>query len=69
MPYISESQMRTLGDIADELRRFAQTEDQMGMPPGFYLKQIDRELPNVALRIKALVATIERQPAAPTGRW
>jgi len=61
MPTISESQLRTLEDIADELRRFSQTEDQMGMPAAFYLKQLDKSLPDLALRIKALVVTIRGQ--------
>jgi hypothetical protein len=61
MPYIAESQLRVLEDIADELRRFSQIEDQVGMPAAFYLKQLDKALPDLALRITALVIAIQGQ--------
>jgi len=71
MPYISIDQLRTLRDFADELDRLSSMEDQVGSPAAFYLKQLDKALPDLSLRIKAMVVTIQEQDArdARKGRW
>ena len=58
---VTIDQLRTLRDIADEIARCGSAEDQIGMPAAYYLKQLDKALPEMASRIRALCATIEAQ--------
>jgi len=60
---ITSDQLQTIQEWADELERLASVDDQMGMPPAYYLRQINKALPDLASRIRAMVVTIER------GHW
>lgn len=58
---ITPEQLAAFSAIADELRRLALTESQIGSPATYQLKQMDRALPELAMRIEVLCATIESQ--------
>lgn len=55
---ITPDQLRILLDLADDLDRLSLVSEQLVMPPAHHLKQMDRVLPEIALRIKALVMAI-----------
>ena len=59
--YITNAQLDTLHDIAVELRRLCLIEEQIGSPAAYQLKQMDRVLPDLALRIDAMIATVRGQ--------
>lgn len=59
---VTESQLRHLRDFADELSRLASASDQVGSPAAYYLKQIDKAIPDLVSRYLALLDTIEGQP-------
>jgi hypothetical protein len=63
MYLITLGQLRHLRDFADELTRMAASEDQVGSPPAYYLKQIDKAIPEMVQRYLAVLSTIEGQPA------
>lgn len=58
---ISADQLQTLREFAESLDRLFLVSDQISMPPAFHLRQIGKELPEISLRMKALVATIQGQ--------
>ena len=60
---ITSDQLQTIQEWADELERLASADDQMSMPPAYYLRQIDKALPDLARRIRAMVVAIEQ------GHW
>ena len=47
MYLITTDQLRKLRDFADELTRLAAADDQIGAPPAYYLKQIDKAIPEM----------------------
>jgi hypothetical protein len=59
---ITVDQLRQLHDLADEIARVGSSQDHIGSPPAYYLKEIDKALPELAARLRALCATIESQP-------
>lgn len=61
MPMITIDQLRHLRDFADELTRLGSAEDQVGSPAAYYLKQIDKALPDLVERYLELITTIEGQ--------
>lgn len=58
---ITSDQLRVLHEFAEALDRLALVGEQLAMPAAYHLRQIDRELPDIALRIKALCITIQGQ--------
>ena len=59
--YISEKQVVVLKELAEELERIALIADQVGSPAKYHLAQMDRVLPEIALKLRALVVTIRGQ--------
>jgi hypothetical protein len=55
---ITPEQLEQLLDLAADLDRLALVSEQMAMPPAYHLKQMDRALPEIALRLKALCMVI-----------
>lgn len=54
---ITDDQLNTLGEFADELDNLAMA-TLLNMPPAFHLKQLQRALPELSANIKALVTEI-----------
>lgn len=54
---ITDDQLNMLSEFADELDNLTAA-TQLGMPPTFHLKQLQRALPDLSERIKALVTEI-----------
>lgn len=61
MHRITVDQLRLLRDFADELTRMSASEDQVGSPAAYYLKQIDKAIPEMIQRYLAILDTIEGQ--------
>lgn len=57
MMNITDDQLNTLGEFADELDNLHGA-TQLAMPPAYHLKQLQRALPELSARIKALVVEI-----------
>ena len=54
---ITDDQVEQLGQLADELDNIHGA-TQLAMPPAFHLKQLQRVLPELSAKIKALVVEI-----------
>jgi hypothetical protein len=54
---ITDEQLNELGEVADEIDNFVGA-TQLAMPPAFHLQQLQRALPELSAKIKALVVAI-----------
>ena len=61
MMHITLDQLEIMREWASELDRLALSEQQIGSPAAYHLKQMDRALPELALQIRAMVVTIMGQ--------
>lgn len=57
MMQITDDQLNTLGEFADELDNLSMA-TLLNMPPAFHLKQLQKAMPDLSNRIKALVTEI-----------
>jgi hypothetical protein len=57
MKTVDDEQLNALGEIADEIDNLVGAL-QIGMPPAFHIQQLQRLLPEVSQKIKALVVEI-----------
>lgn len=57
MMQITDDQLNTLGEFADELDNLSMA-TLLNMPAGFHLKQLQKAMPDLSNRIKALVTEI-----------
>ncbi len=57
MTQITDDQLNTLGEFADELDNLSMA-TLLNMPSAFHLKQLQRALPELSEKIKALVTEI-----------